>query len=131
MAKVLLVEDEADLLLLIKAQLGLAGLECDTAAGLDEARGKLAGAKFDAVLLDLFLGTESGWTLIGELSGRLGPRPPVIVISAYDAGETRERAISAGCEWLPKPFTPAELTATLDRVLPGHTGPEQRPSEAT
>jgi DNA-binding response OmpR family regulator len=129
MAKILLVEDEADLRLLIQAQLGVAGFECEVAASLDEARSKLAGAGFDVVLLDLYLGAESGWVLVEEL-GRSPGRPAVVVISAYDEEKTKERAAAAGCEWLPKPFTPMELSSTLARILPSSTS-APRPPEAS
>jgi DNA-binding response OmpR family regulator len=129
MATILLVEDESDLRLLIQAQLGVAGFECDAAAGLDEARRKLAGASFDAILLDLYLGEESGWVLVDELGRSPRRRPAVIVISAYDDEKTKERATAAGCEWLPKPFTSLELSSALARLLPGST-PAPQPPEA-
>lgn len=128
MAKVLLIEDEEDLLLLIQMQLRVAGVESETASSLDEARQKLAGENFDAILLDLLLGEESGWTLARELARRPERTPAVIVISAYAAADTRERARAAGCEWLPKPFSLEELHAVLARTVPGPISRGRRPS---
>lgn len=123
MLKVLLVEDEPDLQLMMQTRLGLAGIGSEAAASLEEARRKIATGGFDAILLDLLLGEESGWSLIDELKAGPGGHPPVIVISAYVASDTRERAAAAGCEWLPKPFTPDELRQVLERVSHGGAAP--------
>jgi NtrC-family two-component system response regulator AlgB len=71
---------------------------------------------FDLAFLDLRLGTESGMELLPAL---LAERPglEVIVITAYATFDTAVEAIRRGArDYLPKPFTPAQIRSVVERV---------------
>jgi CheY-like chemotaxis protein len=97
------------------------------ATTLDEARTRLRGHPFDLILLDLSLGSQSGWDLFEDIDA-LDPRPPVIVVSAGDVDPADGRQADAV---LVKAHTSnTELLNTIQRVLqiPGDPGPT-RPQE--
>jgi two-component system, NtrC family, response regulator AlgB len=74
-------------------------------------------ARFDVVLLDLWLGKESGLDAIPHLLRRQ-PDIAIVVITAYATFESAVEAMKRGaCDYLPKPFTPDQVRATTRRAL--------------
>ncbi|MDP2819287.1 MAG: PAS domain S-box protein [Polaromonas sp.] len=111
--RILHVEDDVDIQH-IAAAIAADFASFEFANNLTEARALLQGKPFDLVLLDLGLGSESGWDLV-ELIDSLQPRPALVVFSASevlpDAG-TRPDAV------LVKASTSnADLLQTIQRVL--------------
>jgi len=111
--RILHVEDDVDIQH-IAAAIAADFASFEFACNLTEARALLQGKPFDLVLLDLGLGSESGWDLV-ELIDSLQPRPALVVFSASevlpDAG-TRPDAV------LVKASTSnADLLQTIQRVL--------------
>ncbi len=96
----------------------LEGLHCEVSEAANGALAleQLARSACDLAFLDLRLGTEDGLALLPKL---LAVRPglDVIVITAYATIETAVEAIKLGArDYLPKPFTPAQIRQVLDRV---------------
>ena len=110
---ILHVEDDPDIQRVVAAMAqDFASFEF--AATLDQARACLRARRFDLVLLDLALGQDSGWDLVGDIDA-LDPRPPVIVFSASDAASAPGRQTEA---FLVKSLTSdAALLQTIRRVL--------------
>jgi two-component system, sensor histidine kinase and response regulator len=77
-----------------------------------------AGARPDAVLLDLRLPDIDGWDVLAALESRgLLPALPVIVGSADADPEAQRRAEAVGClAYLVKPFEPEDLLAILRTI---------------
>ena len=74
-------------------------------------------SKFDLVFLDLWLGTESGLTILPEVLRRQ-PGISVIVITAFASFETAVEAMKLGAvDYLPKPFTPEQIRHAASRVI--------------
>lgn len=74
-------------------------------------------ARFDVVLLDLWLGKESGLDAIPELVQRQ-PDAAIIVVTAFATFESAVEAMKRGaCDYLPKPFTPDQVRAATRRAL--------------
>jgi len=74
-------------------------------------------ARFDVVLLDLWLGKESGLDAIPELLLRQ-PDLAIVVVTAYATFESAVEAMKRGaCDYLPKPFTPDQVRASTRRAL--------------
>jgi NtrC-family two-component system response regulator AlgB len=74
-------------------------------------------ARFDVVLLDLWLGKESGLDAIPELLQRQ-PELAIVVVTAYATFESAVEAMKRGaCDYLPKPFTPDQVRASTRRAL--------------
>jgi NtrC-family two-component system response regulator AlgB len=85
-----------------------------TPAGALEALGR---SRFDVVYLDLWLGSDSGLTLLPELL-RQQPGIGVVVITAFATFETAVEAMRLGAvDYLPKPFTPDQVRRSAQRVL--------------
>ncbi|SFU74909.1 multi-sensor hybrid histidine kinase [Polaromonas sp. YR568] len=119
--RILHVEDDLDIQR-ITAAIAQDFASFEFAATLDEARARLREHPFDLVLLDLALGSHSGWDLFEDIDD-LDPRPPVIVFSAGDVDPADGRQADAV---LVKAHTSnTELLNTIQRVLqtPGDSGP--------
>ncbi|MGN6107190.1 MAG: sigma-54-dependent transcriptional regulator [Kofleriaceae bacterium] len=75
--------------------------------------------RFDVVLLDLWLGKESGLDAIPELLQRQ-PDLAIVVVTAFATYESAVEAMKRGaCDYLPKPFTPDQVRASTRRALDG------------
>ncbi|HEU0032614.1 MAG TPA: sigma-54 dependent transcriptional regulator [Kofleriaceae bacterium] len=81
----------------------------------------LERSRFDVVLLDLWLGKDSGIAAIPDLLQRQ-PELAIIVITAFATFETAVEAMKRGAtDYLPKPFTPEQVRAATRRALEGVT----------
>ena len=85
-----------------------------TSSGALEA---LERGSFDVVLLDLWLGSESGLAVLPEIL-RKQPGTAVIVITAFATFESAVEAMKLGAvDYLPKPFTPDQVRHATRRVV--------------
>ncbi len=120
MARILIVEDEANNLDVAQRIVRAAGHEPLTAvdgiAALEVARAEHP----DALLVDLLLPRLDGWSVTRTLREEpWASRIPIIAVSALATRADRERAIEAGCDdFVSKPYAPAELRAVLTRYFP-------------
>ena len=79
--------------------------------------GAIAGKPVDVAFVDLRLGVASGLDVIPRLVAEM-PSLKIIVITAYASIETAVEAIKRGAsEYLPKPFTPAQIELVLKKVV--------------
>ncbi len=123
--RVLVVDDEPQILRALGTTLRGAGYEVDTAATAEAALAAAVARPPAAVILDLVLPDGSGTDVCREL--RTWSEAPVIVLSAV--GEEREKiaALDAGADdYVTKPFSVEELLARLRAVL-RRSGPEPGP----
>lgn len=122
MSKILVVDDEADIRLMLRLALESAGHEVFEAAEGEAALGLLEeNGSFDALILDIRLPGMSGWDVLDSLrvSGLLD-RFRVIVMSAHLSEATSSNILEFGCRaFVSKPFSPRKLVQTLDEVLAG------------
>ena len=99
-----------------------------TAGSLEEARGLLAATDADVVLLDIRLGTESGLNL---LAAGEGPRPAIVVLTAYDYPQYAEAALRLGAAGFVLKTAPmAELLDAIRRAAGGGLAFGVRPRAA-
>ena len=99
---VLLVDDEPDICLLLKAILERAGCDCTLAHSLAEADRKFARGEYDGAVVDIDLPDGRGTTFIAEVR-RKKPSMRVVAISAINAES--DSALSAGADsFLAKPL---------------------------
>ena len=123
--RVLVVDDEPQILRALRATLHGAGYTVDVAATAEEALTAAASHPPEAVILDLVLPDGNGTDVCREL--RSWSDAPVIVLSAV--GEERQKiaALDAGADdYVTKPFSVDELLARLRAVLRRRTS-EQEP----
>ena len=115
--RVLVVEDEPDLLSVISQSLREEGYAVDTAADGEEGLFKAQGGQYDALVLDLMLPRMDGWAVLKALR-REGLSVPVLVLTARDALPDRVRGLDSGADdYLTKPFDLTELLARLRALI--------------
>ena len=117
MAKVLLVDDEPDILLMLRMSFEDEGHEVVMAADGKMGLEKLDEHRPDVVVLDMMMPVVDGW---GFLEGRAerGAATPVVVVSAKSDPEHCRRALELGAvEYVTKPFDLDKLVATVAAVL--------------
>lgn len=113
---ILVVDDEKNIRTTLTVCLEQMGHQVEAVATPDAAEAALARQPFDLAFVDLRLGTESGLELIPRL---LGDRPDllIVIITAYATVGTAVDAIRRGAwDYLPKPFTPAQVRQQVERV---------------
>ena len=111
--RILVVEDELDLNQLIQKVLKKSGYSVDGCADGEEALDYLAGAQYDAALLDVMLPRRNGYELLQEMRAR-GLDTPVIFLTARDSIADRVHGLDLGADdYLVKPFAFDELLARI------------------
>ena len=115
--RVLLVEDEDDARAMLKTLLEGLGASVEAVGSATEAWGLLEGAGCDALVSDIGMPDEDGYTLIGRVRRHGSAHvkaTPAVALTAYARNDDRERALAAGFDaYLPKPVEPSELLAIL------------------
>jgi two-component system, OmpR family, phosphate regulon response regulator PhoB len=116
---VLIVEDEAPLVTMLRYNLEREGFTVDAATDGEEALMRIAERRPDAVLLDWMLPLVSGLEVCRQL--RRGPTTrslPVIMLTARGEEGDRIRGLDSGADdYVVKPFSPSELVARLRAVI--------------
>jgi NtrC-family two-component system response regulator AlgB len=114
--RILIVDDEPHITKTLRVALealGHTAVEASDAAG---SLNQLEQADFDVVLVDLRLGTESGLDLMEQIL-RDRPELAAVIITAHGSIDRAVEAMRRGAfDFLPKPFTPAQVRAVLERV---------------
>jgi two-component system KDP operon response regulator KdpE len=115
-ARVLVVDDEPQILRALRTSLHGAGYEVETAETAEAALAALAANPPDAVVLDLVLPDGSGTAVCREL--RTWSSAPVIVLSVIGDEAEKVAALDAGADdYVTKPFGIDELLARLRAAL--------------
>lgn len=116
MEKILVVDDERNILLLLNKFLKQEGFHVETARSFDEAISRLADS-FDLVITDMRLPGRSGLDLLRWIKERR-PELPVIVITAYGSIENAVEAMKIGAtNYLTKPIEHDEMLAIIRHAL--------------
>ncbi len=116
MSRVLVVDDEPQILRALRTSLRGAGYEVETAETAEDALAALASNPPDAVVLDLVLPDGSGTEVCREL--RTWSSAPVIVLSVVGDETEKVAALDAGADdYVTKPFGVDELLARLRAAL--------------
>ena len=115
--KLLIVEDQRELLDAVSAVLQQAGYRCEQASTFLEAEDKVHMYAYDAVVVDINLPGGSGLDII-RIVRKLHPATGVLVISARDSLENKLEGLEIGADdYITKPFDMAELAARVRSVL--------------
>src|SRR6185436_11056020 len=119
LARVLLIEDDPEMLEIVAPSIGEDGLLLDAISNGREAVAEIARQKPDLVLLDLGLPGIDGLKVLEAIKSdpTLGGIP-VIVITAWNSTEDKVRAFELGAvDYITKPFEPTELRARVRSTL--------------
>jgi two-component system OmpR family response regulator len=114
--RVLIVEDERSLAGALKKTLRDEGYAVDTAEDGEEGLYKATAWDYDAIVLDVMLPKQDGWTILREL--RRSKATPVLLLTARDTATDRVKGLDGGADdYLVKPFYLEELLARLRAVI--------------
>jgi two-component system OmpR family response regulator len=114
--RILVVEDELDLLRALAQSLREAGYAVDEASDGQNGLFKADGTAYDAIVLDLMLPGMNGWDLLSSL--RKTRSTPVLILTARDTLPDRVKGLDAGADdYLTKPFELPELHARLRALI--------------
>ena len=117
MSKVLIVDDEPDVLLLLRVNLEAAGYQTVLAADGETALIKIDESAPDVVLLDIMMPVMDGWGVLRALAER-DNAPRVVVVSAKSSDRDIVRALSSGAlDYVTKPFDPDDLVGVVARTV--------------
>lgn len=120
--RILVVEDEKDLNRIITKTLTKSGYTVDSCLDGNEVEHYLAGAEYDAILMDVMLPGKDGFTIVGQMRDR-GVDTPVLFLTARDSVADRVTGLDlGGDDYLVKPFDFEELLARIRAMTRKHAG---------
>ena len=115
---VLVVDDEADIRVLIQDILADEGYGVTAAANAEEARAARAAAKFELILLDIWMPDTDGITLLREWSDSGDLNCPVVIMSGHGTVDAAVEATRLGAfDFIEKPLSLAKLLRTVEAAL--------------
>ena len=115
--KVLLVEDEKELLQSMVAFLKESGMVCEQAIDLASALEKIDLYDYDCIVLDIGLPDGNGLKLIEEMQKK-EHKTGIVIVSARNSLDDRLTGLNIGADdYITKPFDMPELTARINSVV--------------
>lgn len=115
--KLLVIEDQKDLLASITQYLGGEGYICESAADYDKALEKIDLYNYDCILVDITLPGGTGLQLVRELKSKRS-QAGIIIISARNSLDDKLTGLELGADdYLTKPFHLSELNARIRALL--------------
>lgn len=125
--QILVVDDEAAILLGLKRQLTARGYQVRTASGGETALAEIESNTPDLLILDLMMPDLDGLQVTQQIRNRLHLDLPIIVLSARDEESQKVEALDLGADdYLTKPFGLDELLARV-RVALRHKQKQEQP----
>jgi two-component system, chemotaxis family, chemotaxis protein CheY len=119
MIRILAADDSQSMREMVRLSLSGAGFEVTAAANGQEALQLAAGSVFDLVLLDVNMPVIDGIDVIRALRAQAQYRhTPILMLTTENSADRKREGKNAGATgWIIKPFDPAQLIATVHRVL--------------
>lgn len=115
--RILIVEDNKDVVIIIQRKLNRASYNVDTAFDGIEALVKINANKYDLILLDVSLPKKSGLEVLKEMREK-GNKTPVLILSGLNEVEDKVKGLKYGADdYLGKPFDPKELIARIEAIM--------------
>jgi DNA-binding response OmpR family regulator len=115
MARILIIDDDADTRLLLEYHLKSAGHEPITAANGKEGLNRFLSDPVDLVITDLYMPEQDGLETITQLR-RLSPALPIIAVTGRTPPLLAVARVLGSTEVLEKPFSADELLALVQKV---------------
>jgi two-component system chemotaxis response regulator CheY len=119
MMRILAADDSASMREMVRMSLGSAGFDVTAAADGEEALRLAAATPFDLILLDVNMPIRDGFEVTRALRAESQYRhTPILMLTTESSADAKREGKSAGATgWIIKPFDPAQLIATVHRVL--------------
>lgn len=117
--KLLLIDDDPNLILLVKDYLEFRGYNVDTAENGREALELLDNLVPDMIICDIMMPEMDGYTLVKHIRQEpVTNRIPVLFLSAKGQSQDRVKGLNEGADvYMSKPFEPEELVAQVESSL--------------
>jgi two-component system, OmpR family, response regulator len=116
-ARLLVVDDEPNIVELLSASLRYAGFHVTSAGSGREAIDQVRDVRPDLIVLDVLMPGVDGFSVLRQLRGN-GIDIPVLFLTAKDAGEDRVAGLTLGADdYVTKPFSLAEVIARIHAIL--------------
>ncbi len=129
MKRILIIDDDLDMCLLLSKFLTKKGYEVDTSHSGNKGLAKFKENHFDIVLCDYRLGDKEGKDVLIEIKAH-SPQTIVLIITGYSDIKTAVDVIKLGAyDYITKPLIPDEVLSVLSAAL--NQPAEQRPSLTT
>lgn len=117
-ARVILVDDDRDVLGLLAVVIGALGVRCETATSGEEALELLRGEPADLLVLDKNLPGLDGLE-VARRARELRPGIPVALVTGYDSDESRHAAADIGiADYIRKPIDITDFRRRIGALLP-------------
>jgi CheY-like chemotaxis protein len=126
--RVLVVDDEPDVLLLCRVNLEFEGYEVTEASDGVQAMERVRERRPDIILLDVMMPRMDGWQVLTELKSDPEFQDiPVVMLTAKVQDQDQIRGWTSGAaEYITKPFSPLSLSQVLEDVLSHDAAEEER-----
>jgi two-component system phosphate regulon response regulator OmpR len=112
----LVVDDDTRIRDLLSRFLSAEGYRVTTAETAADARAKLAGLRFDLLILDVMMPGETGFEFARAI--RQTSAVPILMLTARDEKESRIEGLETGADdYVSKPFEPRELSLRIANIL--------------
>jgi DNA-binding NtrC family response regulator len=119
-ARILVVDDEADIRESLETLLTLEGYQVDLAANAAEGLARFEATPYELVLLDLMMPDRSGMDVLADIRQR-DAETPVAMITAYGSIEVAVKALRAGAtNYFPKPWDNEKLLVEIEQMIGSH-----------
>lgn len=119
--RILIVEDEENILNILVKRLMAEGYGIDTATDGKEALGYIAMCEYDCIILDIMLPIQNGLSVLKEMRANHN-QTPVLLLTARDSIQDKIMGLDAGADdYLVKPFIYDELSARIRALLRRNT----------
>ncbi|MBN2230997.1 MAG: response regulator [Candidatus Thorarchaeota archaeon] len=116
---VIAIDDEADILQLIRMKLSKEGFDVYTASNGDEGIEKVLRDKPDVMIVDILMPGKDGYQVVAEVKARLREDSPVIIMltsKTEDADMVKGLSMDID-DYITKPFSPRELIERINVAL--------------
>jgi DNA-binding response OmpR family regulator len=115
--KILIIEDEIELLIVVSNYLTKENYICELADNFQKAEEKLSIYEYDIILLDITLPDGNGLELL-KLIGKLKSKAGVIIISAKNSTDDKIHGLDLGADdYMTKPFQLSELNSRIKALI--------------
>ncbi len=117
--KILVVDDETQICRSVEKILAKSNYQVTLASSAQEALEKLAKESYSLLISDIVMPGQNGLELL-KMVKKEWPLTKAVMMTAFASTDTAMKSIRLGAlDYIPKPFTPKELRATVDNALSG------------
>ena len=116
--KIMVVDDEPDLVNLMRIMLESGGYTVISAYNGEECLNKLDEEKVDLILLDIMMPEMSGWEVFDRIKEKDGNNKVIFVSALEISGDRKKTLLNEGlADYITKPFSDDDLLGMVNKVL--------------